>query len=299
MDRFLEMQSFRAVVEMGSFVKAAESLGLSKAAVSRHVGELEARLGVRLLHRTTRRLSLTDEGSVFNERCRTVLGGLEEAEAEITSRSSGVARGLLRINAPVTFGITHLAPVWAEFHQRYPQVELDISLSDRVVDVVDEGYDLAIRIATLPSSSLISKRLASTRMVLCASPGYLQSHGRPTHPSELVEHQVMGYSYWSSGDKWQFNRSEDLVSVTLKPWMHTNNGDTCLALALAGEGIILQPSFMVNSYLANGQLVELMPEYKSIELGIYAVYPSRKHITPKLRALIDFLFGRFSTQASF
>jgi len=293
MDRFLEMQAFCAVVDAGSFVKAAEVLGFSKPAVSRYVADLEARLGVRLLHRTTRRLSLTEEGSVFNARCRELLSGVEEAEAEISSRS-GAARGLLRVNVPVTFGIQHLSPLWETFHELHPMVRLDVTLSDRVVDVVEEGYDLAIRIATLPSSSLISKRLASTRVVLCASPQYLESHGVPSHPSELADHQVISYSYWSGGDNWQFDGPDGTVSVTIKPWMHTNNGDTCRAIALAHQGVVLQPTFLIGDDLAAGRLVEILPEYRSIELGIYAVYPTRKHVAPKVRALVDFLAEQLS-----
>ncbi len=288
MDRFLEMKTFCTVVDSGSFVKAADTLGLSKAAVSRYIAELETRLGVRLLHRTTRRLSLTDEGTVFDARCRELLSGIEEAEAEISSRS-GEARGLLRVNVPVTFGILHLAPLWSGFHELHPQVRLDVELSDRVVDVVEEGYDLAIRIATLPSSSLISKRLAGTRVVLCASPAYLKQHGKPTHPADLAVHQLIGYSYWSGGDTWTFAGPEGPVSVKIQPWMVSNNGDTCRALALAHQGIILQPSFLVGDDLAAGRLVELLPAYRSIELGIYAIYPTRKHVAPKVRALVNFL----------
>ena len=195
MDRFLEMQTFCAVIDAGSFVKAADTLGFSKAAVSRYVRDLEERLGVRLLHRTTRRLSLTDEGDVFYARCRELLAGVEEAEAELSSRS-GAARGLLRVNAPVTFGILHLAPLWGAFRDRYPQVRLDVTLSDRIVDLVEEGFDLTIRIATLPSSTLISRRVASTRVVLCASPQYLAQHGMPRKPNDLTEHVVIGYSLW-------------------------------------------------------------------------------------------------------
>jgi DNA-binding transcriptional LysR family regulator len=288
MDKFLEMQTFSAVVDAGSFVKAAEALGLSKAAMSRYVGDLETRLGVRLLHRTTRRLSLTEEGEVFYARSKELLAGVDEAEAEITSRS-GTASGLLRINAPVTFGILHLAPLWGLFRSQHPQVLLDVTLSDRVVDLVDEGYDVAIRIATLPSSTLVSKRLASTRMVLCASPQYLQTHGRPVQPVELAAHAVISYSYWSTRDEWHFAGPQGPVSVKTQPCIHTNSGDTCRAAALAHQGIILQPSFLVGDDLADGTLVELMPDYRSIELGIYAVYPTRKHVPPKVRALIDFL----------
>ncbi len=293
MDRFLEMQTFSAVVDAGSFVKAAEALDLSKAAVSRHVGDLEARLGVRLLHRTTRRLSLTEEGQVFYARCKEVLADIDEAEAEISSRS-GAASGLLRVNAPVTFGIRHLAPLWGEFRERHPQVRLDVTLADRVVDLVEEGYDLAIRIATLASSTLISKRLARTRMVLCASPRYLAAHGAPRHPAELAGHAVISYSYWFTRDEWHFDGPAGRVSVKTDPCMHTNSGDTCRAMALAHQGVILQPSFLIAEDLAAGTLVELMPEFRSIELGIYAVYPTRKHVSPKVRVLIEFLGERFS-----
>ena len=292
MDRFLEMQTFGAVVDAGSFVKAADALGLSKAAVSRYVGDLETRLGVRLLHRTTRRLSLTEEGQVFYARSKELLAGVDEAEAEITSRS-GAASGLLRVNAPVTFGIRHLAPLWGVFRARYPNVTLDVTLADRVVDLVEEGYDVAIRIATLPSSTLISKRLASTRMVLCASPQYLLAHGVPAHPDELAAHAVISYSYWSTRDEWHFDGPQGPVSVKTQPCMHTNSGDTCRATALAHQGVILQPTFLVGDDLAAGTLVELMPEFRSIELGIYAIYPTRKHVSPKVRALIDFLAGHF------
>ena len=292
MDRFLEMQAFSAVVDAGSFVKAADTLGLPKAAMSRYVGDLEKRLGVRLLHRTTRRLSLTEEGQVFYERSKELLAGVSEAEAEISSRS-GTATGLLRINAPVTFGILHLAPLWGQFRTRYPMVSLDVTLADRVVDLVEEGYDLAIRIALLPSSTLISKRLASTRMVLCASPQYLQAHGTPQHPSELARHAAISYSYWSTRDEWHFEGPQGHVSVRTDPCLHTNNGDTCRAAALAHQGVILQPTFLVGRDLAAGTLIELMPDFRSIEMGIYAVYPTRQHVSPKVRVLIDFLAQHF------
>ncbi|ABD70250.1 transcriptional regulator, LysR family [Rhodoferax ferrireducens T118] len=293
MDRFLEMQTFNAVVDAGSFVKAADALGMSKAAVSRYVVDMETRLGVRLLHRTTRRLSLTDEGQIFYVRSKELLAELAEAEDEITSRSDA-ASGLLRINAPFTFGVLHLAPLWGAFRVRHPNVKLDVTLADRLVDLVEEGYDVAIRIANLENSTLVSKRLATTRMVLCASPQYLKLHGTPKHPGELADHAVISYSYWSTKDEWPFKGPLGPVSVKTNPCIHTNNGDTCRAAALASQGIILQPSFLVGDDLASGALVELMPEFRSLELGIYAVYPSRKHVSPKVRALIDFLTNHFS-----
>lgn len=294
MDKFLEMRTFAAVVDAGSFVKAAETLGASKAAVSRYVSELEGRLGVRLLHRTTRKLSLTEEGQVFHARCRDLLAGVEDAEAEVSSRNAA-ARGLVKVSAPVTFGVRHLAPLWGEFRALHPRVLLDVTLADRVVDLVEEGYDLAIRIATLPSSTLVSRRLATTRMVLCASPGYLKERGAPAHPADLAHHAVIAYSYWSTGDEWQFAGPEGQVTVTTRPCMHTNSGDTCRAMALADQGVILQPGFLVGDDLAAGRLVELMPGYRSIELGIFAIYPTRKHMAPKVRAVIDFLGEKFQS----
>jgi len=288
MDRFLEMQSFNAVVEAGSFVGAAETLGLSKAAISRHVVELENRLGSRLLHRTTRRVSLTPEGQAFYARSKGLLSDLEEAEAEITSRRE-VVSGLLRVNAPYTFGVLHLAPLWGLFRQRHPLVTLDITLSDSLVDLVDEGYDLAVRIAALESSSLVSRRLASARMAVCASPGYLEDHGTPSHPADLSNHQIIAYSYLSTKDEWHFTGPRGPVSVRTRPWMHTNNGETCRSAALSGQGIILQPTFLVGPDLKTGRLIELMPDYRASTLGIHALYPSRKHLSVKVRVLIDFL----------
>lgn len=288
MDKFLQMKTFAAVVDGGSFVQAADALGMSKPAVSRHVAELEARLGVRLLHRTTRKLSLTEEGRLFYGRCKTVLADVEVAEEEITAQSIAV-KGLIRVNVPVSFGLLELAPLWPDFMTKYPDVELDITLADRIVDLVEEGYDLAVRIARLPNSSLVSKKLASTRMVLCASPSYLRKHGKPKHPSDLAQHPVLSYSLLATGDQWDFEGPEGKVSVTVRPIMRTNSGDTCIAAARKGKGVILQPSFMVNADVQNGGLVELMPAYRSIAFGIFAVYPTRQHVSPKVRALIDFL----------
>ena len=293
MDRFLEMQTFAAVADAGSFVGAAETLGLSKAAVSRHVADLEARLGVRLIHRTTRRLALTEEGEVFLARSRDLVAGVEAAEAELGARG-GAARGLLRINAPVSFGISHLAPLWPEFQVRYPEVRLDVELADRIVDLLEEGYDLAIRIADLPSSTLIGRRLATTRMVLCASPEYIARHGEPREPRELAQHARIAYSYWGGGNEWRFEGPGGEARAGIDARMVSNNGETCRAAALAHQGIILQPSFLVGDDLAAGRLIELMPEYRALELGVYALYPTRKHIAPKVRAMIDFLLQEFA-----
>jgi len=288
MDKFQAMRCFVAVVDAGSFVRAAEALVVSKAAVSRYVSELESHLGVRLLQRTTRRLSLTAEGEVFHARCQTLLADVDEAEAEITSRS-GDARGLLKVNVPVSFGILHLAPLWGEFIKRQPKVSFDVTLADRVVDLVEEGYDLAVRIARLPSSTLISRKLSATRLVVCASPKYLKRAGTPKAPQDLARHTVLAYSLLAGGDEWHFDGPGGAVNVKTAPCLRTNSGDTCRAAALNHQGVVMQPSFMVSADLAAGTLVELMPQYRGIELGIYAVYPTRKHVAPKVRLLIDFL----------
>lgn len=296
MDKFQEMKVFTTVVEAGSFTSAANVLDMSKAAVSRYVADLEERLGVRLLHRTTRKLSPTSEGEIFHARCRELLDNLGEAEAEITSRT-GEAAGLLKINVPVSFGLMHLAALWPGFLAQHPKLSLDITLSDRVVDLVEEGFDVAVRIGQLPASSLISRKLGSTRMVLCASPEYLERRGAPGHPEDLLEHDIISYSLFSSGENWNFRGPEGEVSVKVRPRLRTNSGDTCRAAALHHQGIILQPTFIVGPDLAQGTLRETMPGFRSVELGVYAVYPSRKFVSPKVRLLIDFLVEKFAGQA--
>jgi DNA-binding transcriptional LysR family regulator len=288
MDVLQAMKTFTAVVEAGSFVGAMDATALSKPAVSRQVSDLEAHLGTRLLQRTTRRLSLTSEGQGYYQRCKEVLQAVQEAEAEVAS-STVQAQGRLRIGAPQTFGALHLAALWGRFAAENPQVSLDIVLADRVVDLVEEGYDLVVRIARLPDSSLVSRPLARTRMVLCASPAYLAQRGTPRHPHELAQHDVVSYTYWSSGDVWSFQSEKGDVSVRTHSRIHANNGDTCRAAALADQGIVLQPDFLVHADLRSGALVELMPQFKAVELGIFAVYATRKQLPLKVRRLVDFL----------
>ena len=288
-----QLASFVAVVGAGSFVGAADALGLSKAAVSRHVADLEARLGVRLLHRTTRRLSLTDDGQRFHARAVELLATADEMEAEMGA-SSGEATGLLRINAPLTFGNLHLAPLWPRFIAQHPRVTLDVTLNDRTVDLVEEGFDIAVRITSLADSQLVSRQLASTRIVLCASPGYVAAHGAPTHPDELAQHRLIAYAYWTGGDHWRFTGPGGEARVRVQPWLHTNSGDTCRIAALHDQGVILQPDFLVGDDLRRGDLVELMPHWRSVTLGIHALYPTRKHLPMKTRHLVDFLADAFA-----
>jgi DNA-binding transcriptional LysR family regulator len=293
MDRALEMLVFCTVVEKSSFVGACEPLEMSKAAISRYVSGLEERLGARLLHRTTRRLALTEEGRQFYHQAKEVLAMMDAAE-EAVSSAAPEPTGVLRVNAPVSFGITHLGPIWADFMQAYPKVELDISLNDRLVDLVEEGFDAAVRIARMENSSLIGRRLASTRMRLCASPAYLERHPPVLTLADLTHHGVVAYTNFASGNDWLFEGPDGPESVRTRSVVRCNNGDTCRSIALAGGGISLQPSFMVAKDLHAGTLLEILPDYRSIELGVYVVYPSRKHLPPKVRALVHFLGERFA-----
>ena len=292
MDKVQEMSSLVAVVDAGSFVAAAEATGLSKAAVSRHVAELEQRLGTRLLQRTTRRLSVTAEGVAFYSRCKELLAAIEEAESEVSATGTE-ASGQIKVNAPLTFGVLHLAPLWGRFMDQNPKVSLDVTLADRVVDLVEEGYDVAVRISSMTSSTLISRKLATTRLYLCASPAYLEQRGIPRHPRELSAHRVIAYSYLTTRDEWQFTGPNGAENVRVRACMQTNNGDTCRLAALDGQGIVLQPDFLVGEDLRRGTLVELMPDYRAIELGIHAIYPSRKYLPLKIRRFVDFLAEAF------
>lgn len=293
MDTLREIRSFIEVVEAGSFVGAAEVTGLSKQAVSRHVVELEHRLGLRLLNRTTRRLSLTTEGAAYFNRVRELVHELDGLEQELSSgRAEPIGR--LRVAAPLTFGIQYLAPLWGPFLERYPRISLEVDLNDRVVDLVEEGYDLAIRIIELPSSQLISKKIASTRLVLCASPGYLESNGNPATPSQLKNHRIISYSNLTSGDEWELTGPDGSTGrVRLHSRLHTNNGDTCRAAALEHQGIVYQPDFLVAADLKAGRLIELLPDYRGREVGIHAVYPSREYLPMKTRRLVDYLASAF------
>jgi DNA-binding transcriptional LysR family regulator len=288
MDSFRQMQAFVAVVQAGSFVGAADKLGTSKAVLSRLVLELEAQLGTRLLNRTTRRQSLTDAGTDYFERSRKILDEVTEANL---AASEGTARpvGRLRINAPVSFGNLHLAPLWGGFLQKNPDVTLDITLSDRVVDLVEDGCDLAVRIARLADSTLVSRQLAETRLVLCAAPAYLKRQPKIRSIGDMAGHAVIAYSYWSGGDVWAFEGPDGPVEVTTQARLRSNSGDTCLAAALAGQGLILQPDFIVGPALRTGALVEVLPAFQAPTLAIHAVYPSRQHLSVKVRRMVEYL----------
>ncbi|MDE2617198.1 MAG: LysR family transcriptional regulator [Burkholderiales bacterium] len=293
MDQFKEIEAFVAVAQLGSFVKAADRLGISKAMVSRNVSELEARLGVRLMQRTTRRLALSDAGADYLQRCVQILGELHDANAAV-SASAVQAQGLLKISAPLTFGIRHLAPLWGEFLRIHPRVELEVNLNDRVVDLIEEGYDLAVRIGQLGSSSLIARRIAGTRLVLCASPRYLQQAAPIQALDDIADHAVISYTYLATGEHWHFTGPGGARSIEVHPRLRSNSGDTCRAAALADQGIVFQPGFLVGEDLKAGRLVEILPRYTGPEIDISVVYPSRHHLSHKVRAMVEFLSAAFA-----
>ncbi|MCX4148818.1 MULTISPECIES: LysR family transcriptional regulator [Paraburkholderia] len=293
MDRLRAYEVFVTVVSRGSFTRAADALETSPANVTRYVNELEAHLGTRLLNRTSRRLSLTEGGETLYARCKSILDDVAETEGLVSS-ASVEPRGRLRINAPVSFGILHLAPLWPEFMRKYPGVELDVALIDRVVDIVEEGYDLAIRISRAGSTSHAARKLATSRNILCASPDYLARCGYPAAPADLIEHQCIGYSYAATGDEWQLMDSEHKAhTVKVNCHMHTNNGDTARAAALAGQGVIWQPTFLIGNDLRAGKLVQVLPDYRLPDIDVLALYPSRRHLSAKIRAVVDFLVDAF------
>lgn len=294
MDQLRQMQAFVAVVDTGSFVAAADRMACAKGVLSKLVMDLEKNLGARLLHRTTRRLSLTATGADYLLRCRQILDDVREANSMASATAQQVS-GRLKINAPLTFGNLHLAPLWGEFLRLHPQVVLDISLTDRVVDLVEEGYDLAVRITRLADSQLIARKLASDRMRVCAAPGYLKRNPAIEEVQDLADHNVAAYAWWSAGDVWSFESMDghDTQSVSTRPRLRTNSGDTCRAAALAEQGVIFQPGFLVGPDIRAGVLQEVLPRWQGPTVDIYAVYPSQRYLPGKVRAMVDFLVDAF------
>jgi DNA-binding transcriptional LysR family regulator len=293
MSQIEDMRVFVAVAEQNGFAAAAETLGMSTPGVSRHVARLEAGLGVRLFNRTTRRVSLTTTGAAYYQRCLILLADFDELESSI--REQGLMpTGTLRVNAPVSFGITKLAPVLAGFRLQFPDVRLDLTLTDRLTDMVEEGYDLAIRITRQPGPALIARKLAETRLLLCASPAYLERQGVPSVPADLVAHECLSYTYWGDGDNWRLSGPDGEVAIPITGGVQANNGDLLVQAARDGLGIVLQPDFLVAPDLSSGCLVEVLPDYNVARAGIYAVYASRNHLAPKVRAFIDYLVDAFA-----
>ncbi|MFY9627780.1 MAG: LysR family transcriptional regulator [Methylocystis sp.] len=292
MDQLHAMRVFVAVADSGHFAQASERLGMSRTMASKLVMDLEAHLGQRLLHRTTRKVSLTELGAAYLERCRDILAALEEAEREITAQASEPV-GRLRVTAPMSFGASHVAPQIAVYTARHPRVSVDLVLNDRLVDLVDEGYDLAIRIGRLADSSLVAKRIGVTRLIVCASPAYLAAHGRPKTPADLAQHECLLYSYATAGAVWTFSGVSGEESVRVGGRVACNNGDAICAMAIAGLGVVAQPDFIVAHHLQSGALEQVLAAYTDRVTGIYAIHPSHRHVPLKLRRFIDQLATAF------
>lgn len=294
MDRLRAMEVFVEVVRREGFARAAEALDTSPANVTRYISDLEAHLQTRLLNRSSRKMSLTASGEALYERAKSILDDVAEAEA-IVSSATMQPQGLLRINAPLSFGVLHLAPLWARFMDLYPDVQLDVALIDRVVDIVDEGYDMAIRISRSGSPSHVARKLATSRNILCAAPDYIARRGMPLLPDDLQRHTCIGYSYAATADEWQILDAADQPrTVKVQCAMHTNNGDTARAAAIGGLGVIWQPTFLIGADLRAGRLVRVMPDYHLPDIDVLAVYPSRRHLSAKVRVMIDFLVAEFA-----
>jgi DNA-binding transcriptional LysR family regulator len=294
MDRLRAMTVFAKVVEQGSFARAADRLSISTSACSRQVAELEAHLDTRLLNRTTRRLSLTESGQGFYERCVQLLADLEEAEQAAT-QTAARPRGTLRITTSINFGVRHVSPAIGAFLAKYPEVKFDVSLSDRIVDLVEEGYDLAIRIGSAGGETVVARKLGEARMVACASPAYLKARGAPKAPEDLARHPCLTYEYMPVRNVWPFRGKDGREhTVRVAGPLHSNNGDLLAAAAVAGVGIAYEPEFILGPDLKAGRLVPILTSYSAPTGPIYAVYPSRRYLSAKVRAFVDFLAQRFA-----
>jgi DNA-binding transcriptional LysR family regulator len=297
MDRFSAMSAFVAVVEQGSFARAAARLAISTSSLSRLVAELEAHLGVRLLNRTTRRLSLTEAGQAYYERCVQLLADLGEAEA-VAGQSAAAPRGRIKLTCSVAIGVQRLAPAMASFVARYPEVHFEAVVADRIVDLVEEGIDLAIRVGVVGSDRLVARRIGAMQTILCAAPAYLQAHGTPGSLAELESHVLLTYAYSPTPNQWRFtDRDGREHAIKAAGTLHSNSGDINVAAAAAGLGIVMEPDFMVGPLLADGRLVALLPGFAGPRGDIWAVYPSRRHLSAKVRLFVDHVARHFAGAA--
>jgi DNA-binding transcriptional LysR family regulator len=289
------MRVFAAVVDTGSFAGASDKLDLSRGMATRYVAQLEQHLGVRLLTRSTRRLSLTEVGSEYYQRAVQVLAMVEESERSLAHQAS-VPRGTLRLSSSVAFGIHHLGWVVTEYLQQYPEVQIDVVLNDRTVNLIEEGFDLAIRIGRELEPGLIARRIAPTEVVACAAPDYLKRLGTPKQPEDLVGHNCLSYAYWSLGNEWRFRKNGVERKVAVSGNLRGNTGDILIDAAIKGLGILLQPSFLVYEALRDKRLVRILPEWEVDPLFVYAVYPDRKFLPSKVRSFIDFIADRMGPE---
>jgi len=296
MNEFSQIKTFVALVENHSISKTAEKMDVAVSAVSRRLKELETSLGVQLIQRTTRKMHLTEAGEKFYQRCGRLLDELEEAKQE-ASNSVATLAGTLRIGTPLSFGVAHLSPAIAAFMHLHPQIKIDLDMSDRRVDLVEEGLDLAIRIGTLEDSSLKARKLASVRHVVCASPDFLNRYGIPATPQDLSAMPALCYGNLDQLDTWHYRDQENVpakVKVPLR--MRATNGDALVEAAVAGLGILCEPSFIVHGAVERGLLIPVLTDYQWYEMNIYAVYPQTRHVPARVRAFIDFLASHFGAK---
>ena len=293
MDRYENMNAFVRVVEAGGISAAADRMNIAKSVISRRLKELEQHLGVELFHRTTRQMNLTDSGRAFYQQATRILADILEAE-HATSQFHGALKGNLKVALPLSFGLMHLGPAINEFLQAHPDIEFDLDFNDRHVDLLAEGFDLAIRIASLPDSSLIARRLAPIQNVLCASPNYLVRMGTPQSPSELIHHRCLVYNLISNLEHWNvMDSSGQLIKTRITPYLKASNGEFLRDAAVDGQGIVLLPTFIVYRDIERGALVPLLTNYRSSPLAAYAIYPQTRHLSQRVRAFVDFLVKRF------
>ena len=293
MDRLTSLTVFVRVVDKRGFSAAARHLNMSATMVSSHVRSLEDRLGVRLLHRTTRKVSLTEIGKAYYERCTQILAELEEAD-RIAGALQSTPRGTLRLYTG-THIVRLIAPVAAEFLALYPEASIDLTIGERMVDLLEEGFDLAIRPLPPPDSSLIVRRLTPWRPILCCAPAYLERHAAPQRPQDLARHNCLRYAFYPFGDEWRFiGPTGESVAVRVTGNLLTNSGETLRIVALSGQGLFLAPSFVAAEDLRAGRLIRILEDYKPVEFAINAVYPHRRHLSAKVRCFIDLLAQRFA-----
>lgn len=290
------MRVFCTVIEAGGFAAAADRMGLSTSAVSRHVAQLEAHLSVRLLNRTTRRMSPTEEGFAYFERCTQLLADLDETEASVSGEARH-PRGRLRLTAPIALATLRLAPAFAAFSQAYPEISLDIVLSDNVADFAEEGLDLAIRVGRVGSENLVARHLGETALLTAASPAYLARVGTPLRLEDLGRHACLTYAYSATGNQWQFEGTDgEPVGVRIGGPINANNGMLLAEMAVGGSGIVYGPCFILQPLIERGLLVRLLPDQGTRRLPIHAVYPTRRHLSAKVQAMTGFLGEWFARQ---